>query len=71
VPTVIQWDGERPVTRMPDSECALVSLEGSHPEPERISAALETLGLEMRVTKGMRPALRAVISCPNGLVMLD
>ena len=70
VPTVIQWDGPRPVTRMPDSGCRLVSLEGTHPEPERIHTALEALGLEIRVTRGIQSELRAVISCPNGLVTL-
>jgi Glyoxalase-like domain len=70
VPTVIQWDGPHPVTRLPDSGCALVSFNGTHPEPERIRAALKALGVEMRVAEGTSPSLCAVISCPNGLVTL-
>jgi Glyoxalase-like domain len=71
IPTVIQWDGERPVTRLPESGCALVSLRASHPEPQRIGAALEVLGVELSIATGTRAAMRAVISCPNGLVTLD
>jgi hypothetical protein len=71
VPTLIQWQGAHPVSRLKDSGCRLVSLEGMHPEPERIRAALEALGLNLPVAHGERPRLRATISSPGGLMKLE
>jgi hypothetical protein len=71
VPTLIQWHGAHPVQRLEDSGCKLISLEGEHPEPARIRASLEALGLELRITQGDRARLRAVISSPRGPVTLE
>ena len=68
VPTLIEWRGAHPVSRMPESLCELVSLIGTHPQPERVQAALESVGATLEVTAGEIPRLRAVISSPNGLV---
>ena len=70
VPTLIEWRGAHPVSGMPESPCELVSLTGTHPQPERVRAALESIGAELEVTESEVPALQAVISSPNGLVTL-
>lgn len=71
VPTLIEWRSPHPVSKMPESPCELVSLIGTHPQPERVRAALESIGAKLDVTEGEVPALRAVISSPNGLVTLE
>ena len=71
VPTLIEWLGAHPISKMAESPCELVSLSGTHPQPERVQAALESIGATLTVTEGQLPALRAVISSPNGLVTLE
>ena len=71
VPTLIEWNSPHPVSRMIESSCELVSLTGSHPQPERVRAALTSIGARLEVSEGAVPTLRAVISSPNGLVTLE
>jgi Glyoxalase-like domain len=71
VPTLIQWDGVHPVSRMPDRGCRLVKLEATHPEPERIQQTLESIDAPLMVTRGEAPRLRATISSPRGVVVLE
>ena len=70
VPTLIEWIGAHPISRMPASTCELVTLTGTHPQPERVQVALESIGATLEVIESEVPALRAVISSPNGLVVL-
>ena len=70
VPTLIEWSSPHPVSRMVERPCELVSLTASHPQPQRVRAALESIGATLEVSVGEIPALTAVISCPNGLVSL-
>jgi hypothetical protein len=77
VPTLIQWDVPlHPAERLPDAGCALMKLEGFHPQPARIKAALGRLGLDARLDVHPcainEPAqLVAYIRAPGGLVELD
>lgn len=77
VPTLIQWDvPQHPAARLPDAGCRLMKLEGFHPEPARIQAALASLGLGSRLDVHSCPAddpaqLVAYIRTPRGLVELD
>jgi Glyoxalase-like domain len=73
VPTLIAWDvPQHPSDALPDTGLKLVRLEGTHPEPERIQAALGALGLEhvLEVQQGKIPKLEAHVQTPNGIVML-
>ncbi len=70
MPTLIEWQGAHPVSRLPESPCELISLTGLHPQPQRVRSALESIGARLEVTEGAIPALTAVISSPNGLVVL-
>lgn len=70
IPFVIFWgDTPHPSAAKP-SQCQLVSLEATHPEPDSIQQMLSALGLEMTVTKGETIGLKAVVDCPNGRVVL-
>ncbi len=70
VPFLIAWEpGPHPSETSPGG-CRLVSLRGEHPEPERIRAMLEVIGVEMAVLRGERPALIATVEGPRGMVEL-
>jgi len=77
VPTLIQWDVPfHPAGRLPDAGCRLMKLEGFHPQPARIKAALATLGLASRLdvhqSAAAEPAqLVAYLRTPRGMVELD
>jgi hypothetical protein len=72
-PHLIQWlAGQYPSDRLPDAGCALLGLEAMGHEPAQLQAALASLGLAdaVRIDAG-EPQLRAHISTPNGLRVLD
>ncbi|MDK9712540.1 MAG: VOC family protein [Sulfuritalea sp.] len=77
VPTLIQWDVPfHPAARLPDAGCRLMKLEGFHPQPARIKAVLDSLGVGARLD--VHPCaldeaaeLVAYIRTPTGLVELD
>jgi len=77
VPTLIQWDVPfHPAERLPDAGCRLMKLEGLHPQPARIKAALAALGLASRLdvhqSAAAEPAqLLAYLRTPRGLIELD
>lgn len=77
VPTLIQWDVPfHPAGRLPDAGCRLMKLEGFHPQPERIRAALDSLGLGARLdvhscAAGEPAQLVAYLRTPAGLKELD
>jgi hypothetical protein len=72
VPALIQWDSAHPADAMPGSPLTLAQLAASHPEPDRIRAALGALGLQdaLSVTYGNAPRLAAMLRTPRGLVTL-
>jgi hypothetical protein len=77
VPSLIQWDvPEHPAARLPEAGCALMKLEGFHPEPARIRTALAALGLAGAMAlfpadPGEAPGLTAYLETPAGLRQLD
>ena len=77
VPTLIQWDVPfHPAERLPDAGCRLMKLEGFHPQPQQIRAALVSLGLASRLdvhscADGEPAQLVAYLRTPRGLVELD
>ena len=44
----------------------MIDLRAEHPEPKPVQKMLAALGLELRVSSGLRPALVALIECPRG-----
>ena len=77
VPTLIQWDVPfHPASRLPDSGCRLMKLEGFHAQPARIRTALDSLGLGSRLdvhlgADGEPAQLVAYLRTPRGLIELD
>lgn len=70
LPALIQWPehAAHPAARLPDDGLELVALQATHPEPEKIRAALESLGLGqvLDLSRGDEIALRARIATPDG-----
>ncbi len=75
LPHLIQWDCEvHPCDRLPESGVSLTALMLGAPEPERLTAMLETLRLaDARVQVGQSTALNlvAMMQTPRGSVVLD
>ncbi len=77
LPSLIQWQSSaQPAEPMPERGCALMKLEGFHPEPTRIRAALAALGLEEMLAlfpaePGETPGLVAYLKTPAGLRDID
>ena len=73
-PSFIQWpSGPHPAEKMADLGCQLSQLDVSHPDANRISAALKTLHFEdkrVELSTG-ELALRATISTPRGVRTLS
>jgi len=72
-PALIQWHASaHPAASMEDRGCTLAALELRHPEPQRVSALLASLGLDepgvaLSVAQGAERALAAHIRTPRGL----
>jgi hypothetical protein len=71
-PELIQWPGpDHPATSMKDLGCSLRALELLHPEPQRVTALLSSLGFSepsasVSVRKSAVPSLVAHIDTPGG-----
>jgi hypothetical protein len=71
VPFFIDWGESRHPARSAPRGGTLTGVELVHPEPERLQRFLDGLGLEVPVTRGDRPALRADIDAARGRVILS
>ena len=72
-PMLIEWPPNvHPVSRMRETGCSLLLLEGFHPDPARISAVLESIGFEgeMRVRESGGSHLVAHIRTRDGVKRL-
>lgn len=77
VPSLIQWRASaHPADSLPERNCALMKLEGFHPEPERIRGVLALTGLNEALAvfpadAGEGPQLVAYLRVPSGLREID
>jgi hypothetical protein len=70
VPFFIDWgQTPHPAASAPQG-AKLVDLRAEHPEPEEVEKILKSLGLDLPVEEGARPALVAVVASPRGRVEL-
>lgn len=75
-PTLIQWPaGVHPAAMLPESGCALIRLEGFHPEAEKVLCVLDAIGFEgdfrvFELSPDQKPYLVAHIQTPAGLRQL-
>lgn len=76
-PALIEWHSEtHPASRLEDRGLSLRGLELHHPEPERISRLLASIGLDGPITvlplsAGAMPHLVAHIDTPQGTCLLS
>lgn len=74
-PPLIEWPADRPmpVESMPDLDCRLLAFEIGHPDPDRLNAAFDAIGLDRGGLVSVHrdpdgPSLRARIDTPRGIV---
>ena len=73
VPSLIEWPGPHPALAMVDLGCRLISLDLTHPYPDRLRSVFTAIELNVasvRVTEGPA-AVSAVIGTPRGAVRLS
>jgi Glyoxalase-like domain len=70
LPFFIDWGQSPHPAQTAPSGLTLVELRAEHPEPEKVQAIVDRLGIAMKVRKGVAPALVAVVKGPNGRVEL-
>jgi hypothetical protein len=71
LPTLIQWGDTHPATSMGAAALRLQGLQLSHPSPELLREALQTLGAGGTAVVAGPTALRATIETPRGTVVLN
>lgn len=74
MPTLIEWRvPQHPAAGLPEAGCALLKLEGFHPDPVRIRTVLAALGLDHALAMHVGPdiELLAYLETPRGLRELD
>lgn len=75
-PALIQWDTRiHPAATLPESGCALVYLEGFHPDAGKVTRVLESIGFEgdfrvCALPPEQKPYLVAYIQTPSGIRQL-
>jgi len=70
VPFFIDWGrSPHPASSAPDG-VSLVALRAEHPNPAEVVAVLQTLGVQLPVTKGARPSLIAGLETSKGFLEL-
>jgi hypothetical protein len=70
VPFFIDWGSTPHPADTATPGASLIGLRAEHPDPEPVQKALDKLGLDLRVQRGLRPALVATVSTPRGRVDL-
>jgi hypothetical protein len=70
VPFLIDWGRSPHPSESAPGGLVLRGLYGEHPEPERIRAALDVLGVKLALRPGDEPALVAMLDSPLGPVTL-
>jgi hypothetical protein len=70
IPYFIDWGSSPHPSATAAKGVTLRSLRAEHPDAGRIQAMLKTLGLDLVVTRGPKPALIATFDSPKGPVVL-
>jgi hypothetical protein len=70
VPFFIDWGASPHPARIVPGAASLAELRAEHPDPGSVERMLRSLGIDLAVTPGARPALIATIDAPRGRVEL-
>lgn len=70
VPFVLDWSttDKHPSELLPDMECKLVELYGTHPNPEKYVSIFKDLKYDFQIKKADVISLHLILNCPNGIV---
>lgn len=70
VPFIIDWRQAEahPHDELPHTDCKLVRLYGTHPNPDQFNKTFEKLGFDFQIEKSDEIALKAILKCAKGLV---
>lgn len=66
LPFFLDWGTSPHPSEVAPAGCTLQQLRGEHPEPDRATGILASLGVTLPVAAGPRPALHATIRTPSG-----
>lgn len=69
-PFVIEWGDTTHPAKVTPAGCTLVSMSGTHPDPDHIRALYGAIGIDVSVEAGDEVSLEAVLDTPNGQVTL-
>lgn len=69
-PFVIEWGDTTHPAKVTPTGCTLVSMSGTHPDPDHIRALYSAIGIDVSVEAGDDVSLEAVLDTPNGRVTL-
>ena len=70
VPFVIEWGNTTHPATVTPTGSTLVSLAGTHPDPDHIKALHSAIGIDVDVTAGDTVTFEATLDTPNGRVTL-
>ena len=72
VPFCIDWNKSEthPSRQLPEMHCELLELQVTHPNPNTFSNIFEKLELNLKVELAQETAIKAIIKCPKGIVVL-
>ena len=70
VPFVIEWGNTTHPATVTPTGCTLVSLAGTHPDPDHIKALHSAIGINVDVVTGDSVSFEATLDTPNGRVTL-
>lgn len=69
-PFMIDWEQSEHPSRTAPAGCALKQFSALHPEPDRLSEIYDRLSIRVPVLRAPAPGFHAVLSTPNGDVVL-
>lgn len=69
-PFMVDWsDSEiHPSDQLPDMNCKLISLEGTHPNPASLLPMFEALNFDFKLSRNTNVSIKAIIDCPKGTI---
>ena len=70
VPFVIEWGNTTHPATVTPTGCTLVSLSGTHPDPDHIRALHSAIGIDVDVSAGDTVTFEATLDTPNGRITL-
>lgn len=70
IPFMVDWSQTEthPNDELPNMGCTLVELYGMHPDPDQLRETFKKFGMEFRINKAEKIALKAILKCPKGTI---